>query len=143
MDTAVVCLVNRERGAHRLPPLHGNRRLDRSAQGWTDFMVSHGEFTHGSNFGSRITAVGFRWSQAGENIATGFETPAAVVRAWMASEGHCRNILTPGFASVGTGVAAAGVRGYGTRGTWTQDFALRRNQRAPSHNRGPADGCPY
>lgn len=143
LGRAVVCLVNGQRRERGLPRLHGNERLDRSAQRWTDFMVGHDVFTHGPNFAARITAAGFDWSTAGENIATGFTTPASVVSGWMASDDHCRNILTPLFRSVGTGVSASGVPGFGSSGTWTEDFGLHMGSRAPSHEWGPADGCPY
>jgi uncharacterized protein YkwD len=142
LDRAVVCLVNRRRRGFGLPPLKPSPRLDRSAQGWTDFMVAHGDFSHGSNFGKRLTAVGFHWSRAGENIATGFPTAASVIRAWMASAGHCRNILAPTFGDLGVGVSARGIGDAGS-GTWTQDFGLRLGARAPSGDWGPADGCPY
>ena len=140
---AVVCLINAQRRERGLPSLHTNRRLNRSAQHWTNHMVADDVFTHGPNFAARITAVGFDWSTAGENIATGFSTPASVVGAWMASDGHCHNILTPVFRSVGTGVSAGAVPGFGGDGTWTQDFGLHMGARAPSHDWGPADGCPY
>lgn len=140
---AVVCLVNAQRRERGLPGLHADGRLDRSAQHWTNYMVGHDVFTHGPNFAARITAVGFDWSTAGENIATGFPTPASAVGGWMASQDHCYNILTPVFRSVGTGVSAAGVSGFGGNGTWTQDFGLRMGSRARSHDWGPAQGCPY
>ncbi len=143
MRAAVVCLINLERTSRRLPGLHANARLDRSAQGWTNAMVRVHDFTHGANFASRISAVGFRWSTAGENIAAGFSTPAAVVRAWMASPGHCANILSPSFLEVGTGVRWTSVSGAGGPGTWTQDFGLPLGARTPSGNTGPANRCPY
>jgi uncharacterized protein YkwD len=105
-------------------------------------MVRTGIFSHGFDFSVRITAVGFRWSVAGENIATGYPTPRAVVSGWMASRGHCENILNPVFAYVGIGVNSHRLREYGPA-TWTQDFALRTFQSPPSRNRRPAAGCPY
>jgi uncharacterized protein YkwD len=141
IKAAVVCLINAERRLHGLPALHESTRLDRSAQGWTNVMVRFHSFTHGADFASRISAVGFHWSSAGENIAAGFRTPAAVVRAWMASPGHCRNILSPSFLDVGTGVSLRGVSGGA--GTWTQDFGLPMGRHSPSGNTGPANGCPY
>lgn len=138
-----MCLINEQRRAHGLPRLRESRRLDRSAQGWTDTMVRDGMFTHGSDFAARITAAGFTWSTAGENIATGFPTPRSVVDAWMASTGHCQNILSPSYADVGTGVDNHGIRGYGGPATWTQDFALPQGASPPSNNSGPAAGCPY
>lgn len=144
LRAAVLCLVNRQRSARGLPALHEDARLDRSAQGWTSSMVANRQFTHGSGFAGRIIAAGLVWSAAGENIATGFQTPAAVVAAWMGSEGHCRNILAPTFSAIGIGVLALPVGAYATGGaTWTQDFALPMGQRAPSANSGPMNGCPY
>lgn len=141
---AVVCLINRQRRAHGLPPLAENARLNRSAQGWSNTMVATHYFGHGADFAARISAVGFRWSRAGENIATGYATPAAVVSGWMASTGHCQNILNPAYRSVGTGVRNRAVPGYGSGpGTWTQDFALGLGQRPASGNWRPAAGCPY
>jgi uncharacterized protein YkwD len=144
LRNAVVCLINEQRAAHHLPALHASRRLDRSAQGWTNRMVATGDFSHGSDFSARISAVGFVWSAAGENIATGYLTPRSVVSAWMASTGHCQNILSPSYSEVGTGVSRRPVSGFGsTPATWTQDFALPMGHYSPSGNWGPADGCPY
>ena len=143
LKRAVVCLINGQRRERGLPRLAANGRLNRSAQRWTNVMVDDRAFTHGADFASRITAVGFNWSNVGENIATGFATPASVVRAWMASTGHCQNILNPDFRFVGTGVDAASAGAGEAPGTWTQDFGLLMGQRPASGNWGPAGGCPY
>lgn len=144
LQRAVVCLLNRQRRAHGLPGLRESSRLNRSAQGWTNVMVSDRLFSHGSDFAARITAVGFHWSSVGENIATGFSTPAKVVSAWMASTGHCQNILNPTYRYVGTGVRNRAITGYSSGGgTWTNDFGLLMGQHAASENFGPANGCPY
>jgi len=144
MRAAVVCLINRQRAGRQLPAIRENGRLERAAQTWTNAMVARHEFSEGSDFSTRVTAVGFSFSALGENIATGFATPRAVVNAWMASTGHCRNILNPSYADVGTGVNRHAISGA-TRGgaTWTQDFGLAIDQRPPSDNWRPADGCPY
>jgi len=141
---AVLCLVNAQRTTRGLPALGEDARLDRSAQGWSATMVGTGLFTHGSDFASRISAVGYDWSAAAENIATGFPTPAAVVAAWMSSTGHCRNILSPAYSAIGIGIVAAPVRGFASgAATWTEDFALPMGRSAPSGRQGPANGCPY
>ena len=144
MRAAVVCLINQQRGQRKLPLLSEVSQLDHSAQGWTDLMVLHNLFSHGTDFWNRISAVGYLWSNVGENIASGFATPREVVTAWMASPDHCDNILNPNYANVGTGVnpnpvlaAASGAA------TWTQDFGLLMSQNPPSNNFGPAHGCPY
>ena len=144
LRTAVVCLINQQRTSRHLPPLRASRLLDHSAQNWTNAMVASDVFSHGTNFAARISAVGYVWRAAGENIATGFQTPRGVVNAWMASTGHCQNILNPNYGNVGTGISSHPVRGWATgAGTWTQDFALSMFKSPPSGNWGPADGCPY
>jgi uncharacterized protein YkwD len=144
MRAAVVCLINEERAAHGLPGLRADDRLNNSAQSWSNRMVATHSFTHGANFAARISAAGFRWSSAGENIATGFVTPRQVVNGWMASAGHCENILSPTYRDVGTGVNRHAVGGYATGpATWTQDFALPMGKSAPSRSLGPMDHCPY
>jgi uncharacterized protein YkwD len=143
LKRAVVCLINQQRRSHGLPHLHANGKLNRSAQHWTRTMVTRKIFTHGTRFWTRISAVGFNWSTVGENIAVGYTTPFQVVKAWMASTDHCQNILQPAFSQVGTGVLNQGISGWGGSATWTQDFGLRMGRRAPSHKKGPADGCPY
>jgi uncharacterized protein YkwD len=144
MRAAVVCLINQQRNAHGLPSLRVSDRLNRSAQDWNQTMITSGDFTHGTNFAGRISAVGYDWQTAGENIATGFVTPRSVVNAWMASPDHCRNILDPNFRDVGTGENPAAVGSWASQpSTWTQDFGLLMSQRTPSHDTGPQAGCPY
>jgi uncharacterized protein YkwD len=146
MQQSVVCLINQRRASFHLPKLVADTRLDLSAQRWTNDMVTHADFTHGAGaaFSDRISAVGFNWSNAGENIATGFETPNQVVAAWMASTGHCQNILSPVYREVGTGLANGMIAGASNvDGTWTQDFGLLMGQHPASANYGPAEGCPY
>jgi uncharacterized protein YkwD len=144
MKTAVVCLINQQRARFGLPTLQEDTRLDRSAQGWTVQMVVQGLFSHGTDFASRIAAAGLNWVAAGENIATGYPTPRAVVSAWMASPDHCQNILNPTYSAVGTGVVRRAVGGWAPGpATWTQDFALPAGVGTPSSNWGPDNGCPY
>jgi uncharacterized protein YkwD len=64
-----------------------------------------------------IRGLGYRWSAWGENVAMGYLTPRAVMRAWMNSPGHRANILSRSFRHIG-------VRRSGN-GTlyWTMDLA--------------------
>lgn len=142
LRAAIVCLVNAQRASHHLPRLHASSALDGAAQRWTNHMVSSDRFSHSADFAGRISAAGFAWSSVGENIASGFQTPRQVVRGWMSSTGHCQNILSPTYSDIGTGVSPHGVSGVGPS-TWTQDFGLSSGHGAPSHNGGPAAGCPY
>ncbi|HWF35224.1 MAG TPA: CAP domain-containing protein [Solirubrobacteraceae bacterium] len=147
MRDAVVCLVNFERARYRLPPLTQVHKLDISAQGYTAEMVRRRFFSHtapdGSTPGGRIAATGYRWSWAGENIASGYSTPAAVVSGWMHSQGHCYNMLAPSFSNIGVGVSPHPAGGANVPSTWTQDFGLPRGAHAPSSKWGPANSCPH
>jgi uncharacterized protein YkwD len=139
---AVLCLVNHQRTERGLPPLRPSRALERSAQAWTREMVRVQFFSSGSDLATRISAAGYSWRAAGENIAAGFATARAVVEGWMGSTGHCRNILDPQYANVGTGEIPSRLLGL-RPAVWTQDFALHAGARAPSGDYGPMDRCPY
>ena len=141
---AVQCLINQQRTERGLPPLTVSAQLDNSAQEWTVEMVRTGNFGHGSDPFARMSAAGYNWQAAAENLATGQRTPQAVVAAWMGSVSHCRTILNPAFSNVGTGEAPAPVRGWSRRpATWTEDFGLLTGARPPSHNASAANACPY
>jgi uncharacterized protein YkwD len=140
---AVVCLVNWVRVAEGLPALHVSSSLNHSAQRWANAMVARDIFRHG-NVAARVSATGFTWSTLGENIATGFSIPRQLVLGWLQSPDHCRNILAPIYAYVGTGVNRGFVRGWANQGgTWAEDFGLPVGGRAPSDNWVPASRCPY
>lgn len=68
----------------------------------------------------RMKAAGYDYRTAGENIAAGYPTPAAVVKAWLKSPGHCANIMRKAFTEIGVGVAVV----EGSEFTYyiTQDF---------------------
>ena len=148
---AVLCIVNAERTVRGLPAVTASDRLALAAQRHTDDMVARDFFDHyapapapfGTDPGDRITAAGYAWQSYGENIAAGYHTPRSVMTGWMASEGHCTNILDPGFTQLGVGDATAAATILHGLGTWTQDFGRPRGASAPSTDRGPQQGCPY
>jgi uncharacterized protein YkwD len=136
---ATLCLLNVQRRAQGLSPLHENRRLRSAAAAYSKLMVRLGFFDHtsptGSTMQSRITAThyldGARSWSIGENIAYGtgpYGTPRAIVRSWMHSPGHRANILNGTFRDIGIGIAkgapvAGGANAGG--GTYTTDFGYR------------------
>jgi uncharacterized protein YkwD len=75
-------------------------------------------YTPGMSFTERIDAENYDWATAGENVAYNFATPELVMKAWLASSGHCKNIMNPGFTELGLGKAGA---------YWTQVFAAPRS----------------
>lgn len=141
LAASVVCLVNAERTARGLPVLNSNRDLEDAALGHSRDMAQRDYFSHtsqdGTKFSARLTRAGYDWIFAGENIAAGHDTAQEVMKGWMASEGHCENILSGGFTDIGVGVAT-GPGSYGIY--WTQDFGRQRGNGVEST---AAAGCPY
>lgn len=86
-------------------------------------MAQNAYFSHTSQDGTspfvRMQQAGYSYSYAGENIAAGTTTPAAVMKGWLASPGHCANILNPKLTEIGIGYASGGPYGH----YWTQNLA--------------------
>jgi uncharacterized protein YkwD len=72
----------------------------------------------------RMLAAGFRGNGGGENIAMGQTTPEQVMESWMASDGHCANVMRGTYQLLGVGYhPGAGGRGLGSN-YWTQNFGV-------------------
>lgn len=88
---------NKERAAEKLAPLTLDESLTRAARAHAEDMAEHEEMTHEGSDGSkpaeRVKKVGYRYVKTGENVAEGQRSVAAVMRSWMNSPGHKRNIL--------------------------------------------------
>jgi uncharacterized protein YkwD len=109
-------------------PLAHETLPGRAAQKHSEDMSSAGVMSHttpegavhyapGTTFDARIRAEGYSYNSAGENIAWGYPSPEAVVSAWLASPGHCRNIMNGGYAEIGLGREGS---------FWTQVFGSPR-----------------
>ena len=134
---ATLCLLNRERTRRGLARLHPDRRLVLAARRHARDMVRRRYFAHdslsGTPFTDRIHRTGYttgrRWT-LGENLGWGEDvnaTPAAMVRAWMASPAHRTNVVGP-FREVGVGLALGSPRaGHPASATYATEFgSLRR-----------------
>ncbi|MEU5211704.1 CAP domain-containing protein [Streptomyces sp. NPDC020742] len=112
-------LVNSERSKAGCSPLTLNAKLSKAAQDHSKDMAAHRNMSHtgsdGSSPGDRITRAGYKWSAYGENVAYGYGTAESVMKGWMSSPGHKRNILDCSFKELGVGLAQPG-------DYWTQDF---------------------
>jgi uncharacterized YkwD family protein len=122
-EQKVVQLVNVERQKSGLQPLTLDSEISNVARTKSKDMADNNYFAHQSptygSAGDMLTKFGIRWSAWGENIASGQRTPESVVTAWMNSEGHRANIMSPNFSRIGVGyVANSGGTPY-----WTQVFA--------------------
>ena len=134
-----LALVNQYRAAGATCGSHGtfapaaalswNGLLTQAAEGHSQDMVAHNFFAHdsfdGRTFDQRFTAAGYAWSRAAENIAAGQMTIPEVMTGWMASDGHCANIMDPNLTEIGLVCVAGGAGNtYGTY--WTMDLGKAR-----------------
>jgi len=118
-EQEVVRLVNAQRAQNGLKTLAENWELSRVARYKSADMAGKRYFSHESpTYGSPYQMMrnfGISFRSAGENIAYGQRTPAAVVGAWMNSSGHRANILNSSYTHIGVGYHEAG-------NYWTQMF---------------------
>lgn len=131
---ATLCLLNRARSRHGLAPLRLNPKLSQAARRHSRDMVTRRYFAHDSLDGrsafDRIRASRYVPRRAtwvlGENIGWGsgpLAQPMSLVRAWMRSPGHRRNILDGRFRDIGIGIATGVPIGrYPDGATYTTDF---------------------
>jgi uncharacterized protein YkwD len=86
-------------------PLALESRLTEAARTQARDMAKHNTLDHTGSDGStpdqRVSRAGYKWRAAGENIASGPTTPEEVMEGWLASPGHCENIMSPRFKEMG------------------------------------------
>lgn len=93
------------------PPLSYQCTLAGAAQRHSDDMASYQMLSHLGSDGldayRRLQQQDYEASALGENVAMTSAADSDVVQQWLASPGHCRNIMDDTFTSVGMGQAIA------------------------------------
>jgi uncharacterized protein YkwD len=134
---ATRCLINNERSHRGLKRLRSNPALNDAATSYAKLMVAKEFFDHvtptGVDLLDRILNTDYlnkgQSYSIGENLAWGtgsYATPRSIVRQWMHSPGHRRNILDKHFRDLGLGI----VRGVpdpsaGSGATYVNEFGAR------------------
>lgn len=95
-----------------------NSRLNSAAQAKANDMAARDYWSHNTPDGQTpwtfITAAGYSYQLAGENLAYGLDTASATITGWMNSAEHRANILNSGYMEVGFGIAnSANYQGSG------------------------------
>ena len=113
-------LVNAERAKYGLKLCNSNAALSKAAMiRAKEITIS---FSHtrpdGRSWSTAYAEAGVSYYSAAENIAYGYSTPQSVMIAWMNSEGHRKNILSPYLGTLGVAVVRK------TNGSiyWVQSF---------------------
>ncbi|MBC3949546.1 MULTISPECIES: CAP domain-containing protein [Pseudomonas] len=90
-------------------PLTWNPALASAAENHSRGMANNNFFDHmdrdGRMPGDRAELAGYSGRQIGENIAAGQGSVAKVVEGWLASPGHCANLMNPAFNELGAAYA--------------------------------------
>ena len=113
-------------------PLTWDARLATAAAKHSEDMAAAGVMSHptptgavhyepGATPAQRVEAEGYAYRTMGENIAVGASSADEVVDLWLASAGHCRNIMNPEFRELGVGRSDA---------YWTQNFGAQQDAAA-------------
>jgi hypothetical protein len=97
-------------------PLAPNQSLTLAARHQSEDMATHNVFQHATVTGSayynpvtqpnpwdRMTAEGYIWNNAGENIAAGYGSAEAVYLGWWNSTGHRQNMYNSALREIGDG----------------------------------------
>lgn len=102
----VVRLVNAERKGNGRRELVVDSRLTQAANIRAHEVSTLFEHVRpdGSDSFTVVDQMGIRYYAVGENIAYNHKTPEAVMKAWMNSPGHKRNILDPDYNTIGVGI---------------------------------------
>lgn len=87
-----------------------NSKLQTAAEVHSLDMATHNFFSHtgtdGSSVTTRANAQMYYPIAIGENIAAGQETAQEVIEGWLASEGHCRNLMSASYTEIAVACVA-------------------------------------
>ncbi|MBC2657836.1 CAP domain-containing protein [Pseudomonas sp. MSSRFD41] len=90
-------------------PLAWSATLGETAQEHSRAMANQNYFDHkdrdGRTPGDRAELAGYAGQQVGENIAAGQDSVRKVVDGWLASPGHCANLMNPAYRELGAAYA--------------------------------------
>lgn len=88
-------------------------------------MATNNYFSHtgldGRGVTQRVRAAGYEWRAVGENIAAGQRDVVTVMNGWLASAGHCANIMGADFQDVAVACVEQTGTSYGRY--WTMVLA--------------------
>lgn len=138
----VLDLVNRARAQPRrcgdrsfgaAPPVRWSAKLENAATLHARDMAARATMSHqggdGSTPSQRVTRVGYAWLATGENVAAGQPDAATVVKGWIASPGHCANLMSPDFTEMAVAFATNAKSDQGIY--WAQVFGAPLGGAAP------------
>lgn len=148
--TLMLAMVNEARSQGRrcggtayppAAPVRWNEALARAARSHSEDMASNNYFGHNSRDGTpphvRVERAGYDYGATAENIAQGQPTPEAAMAQWLASSGHCANLMSAEYTEMAVAVASNRRGPMGTYWTMVLGTPIRSRSRpdAPTRSR--------
>ena len=100
--------TNVQRSQNGAAALNLDSQLDTAAQNKANDMAARDYWSHNTPDGQTpwtfITAAGYTYTTAGENLAYGFSSASDTIAGWMNSPEHRANLLNTSFHDVGFGI---------------------------------------
>lgn len=137
MRARLLTLVNEARATPRscgerhyaaAPPLALSGELSEAASAHAQAMARTGTFDHTDDDGrtpaDRVRLAHYRARMVGENIAAGMGTVEEAFEGWLASPGHCENLMEARFTHLGVAFATNLQRDPAVY--WAMDLAQAR-----------------
>src|SRR3954454_18128915 len=103
-EAQFVAAINSIRAANGLAPVEMYGQLRSVARSWTDQMVANGGISHNPGLAGDVSGG---WSKLGENVGVGTNV-STLMKAFVNSPAHYRNIVDPSFNYIGIGVSYDG-----------------------------------
>jgi len=97
----LLLLHNKERASNKLEQLSEDVELNQLAQKHAEWMGINSKLKHSKLKHSKLNSDKFNYM--GENIAEGQDLEESVIKDWMNSEGHKKNILNKNYTNAGIG----------------------------------------
>jgi hypothetical protein len=112
-------LISAYRAQHGLGPVRVDSRLMAAATSYARNMGERDKINHriGGSLPKRISAAGYDWGAAAENLAAGYSSLDEAMAGWKASSGHRANLLNRQVTEIGIG-AVATQKGSKYRNYW-------------------------
>lgn len=126
-------LISAYRAQNGLGRVSVDSRLMSAAADYARAMGQRDKINHriGGSLPKRISAAGYNWGAAAENLAAGYSSLDEAMRGWKASAGHRKNLLNPNVTEIGI-AAVSTPAGSKHRNYWALILAAPPPERVAS-----------
>lgn len=113
----VINMTNKARKDAGVTTLIENNRLTNAATAKGEEIFRAQIFDHNigkRKFSSWVREVGYKYSYTGENLAIDFISNEGLMKAWIESEAHRKNLLNPNYKEIGVAILNGNFDGQNT-----------------------------